>query len=302
MKQENKTLLIMAAGISSRFGSLKQIEPIGPNGEFLIDYSIYDAIRYGFNKVVFIIKKEYEQIFKDTIGNRINNVVKVEYVFQDINNLPSGYNVPEGRKKPWGTAHAILCAKDKINEPFVTINADDFYGAGSYRLVSKFLDANNQEYCIVGYKVSNTLSKNGKVKRGILEIDKDGNLVKIKESSVEEGQDGIVASPLDEEKKFILDRNTLVSMNMLVLNTTIFNYLENKFKIFLDKYGNDLEKEFLIPDVLFEAKLEEYKNIEVLSTDDKWYGVTYKEDKEIVQNSILELIADGIYPYNLWNN
>ena len=192
------TLLIMAAGMGSRFGGLKQIEPMGPNGEFLIDYSIYDAINAGFNKVVFIIKEENYAIFKETIGKRVEDKINTEYVFQDMNDLPEGYTKPEERVKPWGTAHAILCAKDNIHEPFVIINADDFYGKDAYKVASNFLknvkEGNN--YCLVGYKVANTLTENGAVKRGICKLE-NGNLTELIESNVEKIDGKIIAKPLD---------------------------------------------------------------------------------------------------------
>lgn len=302
MNLKNKTLLIMAAGLGSRFGGLKQVEPVGPSGEFLIDYSIYDAIKNGFNKVIFVIKKENEQVFKQTIGKRINKFVNVEYVYQDINNLPNGYNVPERREKPWGTAHAILCAKEQINEPFVTINADDFYGNDAYKIASEYIDnAELNSFCIVGYKAVNTLSENGSVKRGILKLNNLGKLDEIKECSVLKTNDLIVANPLDKTESFTLDNNHLVSMNMLIFNKSIFEYLEKYFQIFLNSEGKELESEFLIPDVLFKVKQDKYADIDIILTKAKWYGLTYKDDKEIVVQAIKQMIEKGIYPKSLWN-
>lgn len=301
---KEKTLLIMAAGMGSRFGGLKQIEPIGPNGEFLIDYSIYDAVQEGFTKVVFVIKKENETIFKETVGNRVSKSIKVEYAFQDINDLPTGYTVPEGREKPWGTAHAILAAKNYINEPFVIINADDFYGRDAYKVVSTFLDEayENNSYCVVGYLVKNTLSENGSVKRAVC-IEDNGKLVELIESSIIK-EDGIItAAPLDGRVSMELMENNLVSMNMLGFNATLFKYIEDNFKVFLNSglKSNPLKCEYLIPDVIYQASKDNYAKVSVLSTDAVWYGVTYKEDKEYVVSAIKKLIDNGEYPNNLWN-
>ena len=229
MNKENKTLLIMAAGMGSRFGGLKQIEPIGPNGEFLIDYSIYDAINAGYNKVVFIIKKENYDIFKETIGKRVEDKIKVEYAFQDINDIPNGYTVPEDRIKPWGTAHAILSAKDLINEQFTIINADDFYGTHAYEVSSNFVAKNDNNYAVTGYMIKNVLSKNGAVKRGVCITDENNNLEKLLESSVEEINNEIIAKPLDNSESFTMKPTDEVSMNMLTFTPTIFKFIEDYF-------------------------------------------------------------------------
>ena len=261
------TLLIMAAGMGSRFGGLKQIEPMGPNGEFLIDYSIYDAINAGFNKVVFIIKEENYDIFKETIGKRVEDKIKTEYVFQDINNVPDGYSVPKDRVKPLGTAHAIYCAKDNIHEPFAIINADDFYGKDAYKVASNFLKNvdNDNSYCLVGYKVSNTLTENGAVKRGVCNVD------------------------------------TFVSMNMLCFTPSIFKYIEEGFPRFFEENKDDLlTGEYLIPDVVEKLTIKGIVSTKVLPTTAKWIGVTYKEDKEKVVESIKKLVEANEYPNKLW--
>jgi len=302
MENKNLTLLILAAGMGSRFGGLKQIEPFGPNGEFIIDYSIYDAIKAGFNKVVFIIKRENFEIFKETIGKRVEDKIKVEYVFQDLNDLPEGYVCPEERVKPWGTAHAILAAKNNINEPFVIINADDFYGRDAYRVISKYLNKNKdkEEYGLVGYKVKNTLTENGSVKRGVCKLDGD-YLSEIIESSVIEENDIVTATPLDGRDSFIIDKESCVSMNMLGFTPSVFPYLESKFPKFLDdNKDNILKCEYLIPDILTMATTENYAKTKVLPTVSKWEGVTYKEDKESVVLAINKLINDGEYPQELW--
>ena len=297
----NKTLVILAAGMGSRFGGLKQIEPIGPNGEFIIDYSIYDAIKAGFNKVVFIIKEENYDIFRETIGSRIENKIDVEYAFQRIEDIPEGYKLPEERVKPLGTGQAILSSKNVVNENFAIINSDDFYGRDAYFVASKFLDeTTNNNYGLVGYKVDNTLTINGSVKRGVCKTI-DGKLDSIIESSIIKENNIITATPLDGKDSFTMEDDDLVSMNMLLFTTSIYPYLEKEFIKFMDKNKEDLSKcEFLIPDVLTDAIEENYATVSVLSTIAKWEGVTYKEDKEEVVNAISKLIDEGEYPQNLW--
>lgn len=301
MKQENLTLLILAAGMGSRFGGLKQIEPIGPNGEFIIDYSVYDAIQAGFNKVVFIIKEENYDIFKETIGKRIEDKIKVEYAFQKLEDLPEGYEKPEERIKPWGTAHAILSAKNHIKEPFAIINADDFYGRDAFMVISKFLkEATKEEYGLVGYKVKNTLTENGSVKRGVCKL-KGDYLEEIIESSVIEEKGKITATPLNGDSSFIVTEDTCVSMNMLGFTSDIFGYIEKNFVNFLEENKDDLLTcEYLIPDILMQAIKEDYTKTKVLPTTAKWEGVTYKEDKEGVVKAIQTLVDEGVYPQNLW--
>ena len=300
--QKNLTLLIMAAGMGSRFGGLKQIEPVGPNGEFIIDYSVYDAIQAGFNKIVFIIKEENYEVFKETIGKRIADKIKVEYVFQRLEDLPEGYSCPENREKPWGTAHAILSAKNNIHEPFVIINADDFYGRDAYLVISKFLRENHDDniYAVVGYQVKNTLTENGSVKRGVCKLE-EGYLQEIIESSVIEENGVIIATPLDGSASFPVMEDTYVSMNMLGFSPSLFSYIEKTFPSFLEKNKDNILKcEYLIPDVLTMAIEEGYVRTKVLPTTAKWEGVTYKEDKDSVVEAIQKLIKEGVYPQNLW--
>ena len=301
MEEKNLTLLIMAAGMGSRFGGLKQIEQFGPNGEFIIDYSIYDAIKVGFNKVVFIIKEENYDIFRETVGKRIEDKIKVEYAFQKLEDIPDGYVLPSTRVKPLGTGQAILSSKNVINENFAVINSDDFYGRDAFMVAANFLRNNDDNnYGLVGYKVINTLTENGSVKRGVCE-EENGYLTKIVESSIIKENGVITASPLDGRDSFTMDSNELVSMNMLLFTKTIYPYLEKKFVEFLDKNKDDLEKcEFLIPDVLQDAIDENYAKVSVLSTTAKWEGVTYKEDKEGVVEAINKLISDNVYPQDLW--
>lgn len=299
----DKTLLIMAAGMGSRFGGLKQIEPVGPNGEFIIDYSIYDALKAGFTKVVFVIKKENFEIFKETVGNRVSKHIKVEYAFQDMDDLPAGFVRPVDREKPWGTSHAILSAKGLIHENFAIINADDFYGRDAYFVVSDFLDKkfDSNTYCVVGYKVSNTLSLNGSVKRGVCH-EKAGYLIDLIESKVEYVGERIVASPLNGDESFDITPDTLVSMNMLGFNTSIFNYIEDNFVKFLNNNKDNILKcEYLIPDTVFDAMNNGFCRVQLLGTSAKWQGITYKEDKQLVVDEINDLIASGIYPSKLWD-
>jgi len=294
-------LLIMAAGMGSRFGGLKQVAPMGPNDEFIIDYSIFDAVEMGFDKVVFVIKEENYKIFKETIGSRVEPHIKVEYVFQKLEDIPEYVKIPEDRVKPWGTGHAILAAKKAIDDDFVVINADDFYGRDAFRVAAEFIKNNpNNEYATVGYEASKTMTENGSVKRGILE-QKDGYLTNIVESSIiREDDNRIKCSPLNGSKEFYIEDNDLVSMNMLVLRPSIFGYLEDKMDEFF-KNSKDLSSaEFLIPDVLNDAKDEGFTKIRVLHTDATWYGVTYKEDTEYVRNSIKRLVKNDEYPNNLW--
>ena len=312
MKNKDITLVILAAGMGSRFGGLKQIEPMGPNGEFIIDYSIYDALEAGFNKVVFLIKEENFDIFKETIGARVEPHIKVEYAFQKNDNVPLFFDELKDRQKPLGTAHAILCCRDVVHEPFMIINADDFYGKDAFMKGAEFLkgleDETPHRYGMVGYLVKNTITENGSVKRGICNV-KDGYLTKLTESSVGRVEDGTIkAKPLDETlEEFIVSEDDTVSMNMLLFKTSIFNYIEEGFKPFLEKNKDNLEKcEYLIPDVLFNTVDRGEATCKVVPTTSTWYGVTYKEDVPSVKESIASLVKtdnnpNGYYPNNLWN-
>lgn len=299
------TLVILAGGMGSRFGGLKQIEPMGPNGEFIIDYSIYDAIKAGFNKVIFLIKKENFEVFKETIGKRVEPHVKVEYIFQELDSIPTSLEIPSDRVKPLGTAHAILCIKNFVNEPFAMINADDFYGRDAFEKAYRYLsnvEIDSDNYGMIGYKVDNTLTENGSVKRGVCKVDGDNYLVNITESKVEKIDGIITASPLNGRDPFIVDKDDTVSMNFLLFTPTIFKYLGEKFPAFLEKNrDNLLTSEYLIPDVLQELVSEGTAKTKVISTEASWYGVTYKEDTPSVRAAISGLIDDGEYNYNLWD-
>jgi len=297
------TLVIMAAGMGSRFGGLKQIEPIDEYGNFIIDYSIYDAIKVGFTKVVFIIKKENYDIFRETVGKRVEKYIDTVYVFQELDSLPSGYDVPIGRVKPWGTAHAILCAKDAVSSNFAIINSDDFYGRDAFRVIGEFLKNNNDssKYAMAGYKVSNTLTENGSVKRGVCQVD-NGYLTKLIESSIDRKDGVLVAKPLEGEAEFVVDDDAVVSMNMFGFTTKIFRTLEEGFPKFLDSHKEDtMTCEYLIPSVVFEGITKGEVSVQVLHTDAVWQGVTYREDKEKVVAELKKLVDQGEYPLGLWN-
>ena len=301
MKKE-LTLVLLAAGMGSRFGGLKQVEPIGPNGEFIIDYSIYDAIRAGFTKIVFIIKKENYELFRRTVGKRIEDKIPVEYCFQDINDVPEGVNIPSDRTKPWGTGHAVLASRNSVHGNFVMINSDDFYGYDAYKKIKEFFDNNDSPNCysMVAFRVSNTMTENGSVKRGVCES-KDGYLTNIIESSIERSGNKIIASPLDGRDSFEVEENALVSMNFFGFTDSMFKTLSDGLVKFFEENKDDLSKcEYLIPDVVFEEIKNNGKRVKVLESVDKWLGVTYKEDKEFVVENIKALIEKGEYPYDLW--
>lgn len=299
------TLVIMAAGMGSRFGGLKQIEPMGPNDEFIIDYSVYDAIKAGFTKIVFIIKEENFDVFKETIGKRVEPHINVSYVFQKNDNIDDKYMALKNREKPLGTAQAILCCKDEVHEPFAIINADDFYGRDAYYKASDFLlkekNSTKESYGMIGYVVKNTITEVGSVKRGICEV-KDNYLQKLTESKVERVNGVIIAQPLSGAPSFEVSDDTTVSMNMLLFTPSIFDYIEKKLPEFLEKNKDKADSaEFLIPDVLFEAIEEGVAEVEVIKTTATWHGVTYKEDAKDVKDSIRKLISENEYKEKLWD-
>ena len=295
-----KTLVILAAGMGSRFGGLKQIEPVGNHGEFIIDYSIYSAIKYGFNKIVFIIKEENESIFKETIGNRIANHVKVEYAYQKIDDVVEGVKIPEGREKPLGTAHAIYCARNHINGNFGVITSDDFYGDEAFKVLADNIE-NTNDYVIVGYPIKSTLSDNGSVKRGII-IEEDNKVVDIIESSCTVEGDKVKCVPLDTSKsEFYVEDNHPCSMLMNGFTRNIINTIEYTMLDEFNKHIDDLDSyELLLPDIM-SKDIKMGQNIRVVSTTSTWMGVTYKEDLEKLKAFISKNIEEGIYPDNLWN-
>lgn len=298
------TLVILAAGMGSRFGGLKQIEPMGPNGEFIIDYSVYDALKAGFTKIVFLIKEENYELFKETIGARVEPHIKVEYCFQKNDNLPTGFSIPKDRVKPLGTAHAILCCKEKVHEPFAIINADDFYGRDAFEVASKFLiqekTSKPEKYGMVAYLVKNTITEHGAVKRGVCKVAAN-KLSSLTESSVEKVNNKIIATPLNGSASFEVAPDDVVSMNMLLFNPSIFTYIAENFANFLTaNKDNLLTCEYLIPEVLFQSIKEGFATVEVLKTTATWYGVTYREDAPLVKSALKELVTKNIYPQNLW--
>jgi hypothetical protein len=305
-------LVIMAAGIGSRFGGgIKQLEPVGPNGEIIMDYSIHDAIEAGFDKIIFIIRHDIEADFKEAIGDRIEEIcekagVQVSYAFQCMNDLPKGHTVPEGRKKPWGTGQAVLAAKDVIASPFAVINADDYYGKEAFRKMYAFLNENTDPsaFCMAGFILKNTLSDNGGVTRGVCYVDDNDYLVDVIETRnivKNVGEDGTVTASNGE---YDIDINSHVSMNMWGLTPEFVNMLEDGFVEFLDNdaHVEPLKSEYLLPNIMAKLLCEKKATVKVLETNDKWFGVTYKEDKQYVVNSFKELISNGIYSENLFSD
>ena len=295
------TLLILAAGMGSRFGGLKQMEVMGPTDEFIIDYSVFDAIKAGFNKIVFVIKEEMYEEFKNTIGKRVESHIDVEYVFQKLEDIP--VNIEVKRQKPWGTGQAILVCKDVIHENFAMINADDFYGRDAFMKAYEFLKNIKDEnaFGLVGYEANNTITENGSVKRGVLVIEND-KLQRIIESKIELNGNKIHCNALEDDSEFDVELDRLVSMNMLLFTPKIFEYLEQDFKEFLLNIKDELTSEFLIPTVLDKHIKNNDISVDVVRTTSKWYGVTYKEDTKGVKDAISNLIASGEYNSKLWDN
>lgn len=295
------TLLILAAGMASRYGSLKQIQQFGPGGETIIDYSIYDAIRAGFGKIVFIIRENFAEDFKAIFEPKLKGRIEIDYVFQDINAFVNGHAVPADRTKPWGTAHAVMCAKDAINEPFAVINADDFYGRDAFEKMAAFLknECNDKTYSLVGYELGKTVSEHGSVSRGVCEVNDKGNLAGITERTkifTENGQ--IVAEEGDE--KLELGPKTPVSMNFFGFSPSVFGISEKLFDQFLAQNASNPKAEFFIPLVADKFISNGMGEIKVLPTSSQWFGVTYKEDAPGVQASLSALVNKGEYPDNLW--
>lgn len=298
---QKTTLVIMAAGMGSRFGGIKQLEPVGPSGEIILDYSVFDAIEAGFQKVVFIIRKDIEEDFRRIIGDRMEKHIEVEYVIQDIDDLPEGYVKPEGRTKPWGTGQAILSCLGVVKEPFAVINADDYYGKEGLRKINAFLQdipACDKQYhfCMAGFRLGNTLSENGTVTRGVCNVSENGILLDIEET-MEIAQKGTVAATPTKTIPF----EQPVSMNMWGFTPDLLEELKNRFVTFLDGIeGNEMKAEYLLPTIVDQLIREGKAQVSVLNTEDKWFGVTYKEDKEFVVKSFKELVDRGIYPEKLF--
>ncbi len=297
------SLVILAAGMGSRYGGVKQIDQFGPNGETILDYSIYDALQVGFKKIVFVIRKELEADFKAVFDPKLKDRVEVQYVFQELTDLPEGFSVPGSRTKPWGTAHAVMVTRSVVHEPFAVINADDFYGRGAYQILFDFLKEkpnDSTEYAIVGYLLKNTLSRHGSVSRGVCQTNAQGFLEKIIERT---------KIFLKDDRIFYLDENgaeheisgqTIVSMNLMGFTPSFFTYLETYFKEFLKRHGQDPKAEFFLTWVLDNLINNKMATVKILPTTEQWFGVTYQEDKPMVKQSIQQLIERGEYPQKLW--
>ncbi len=299
-------LVILAAGMGSRFGGLKQIEPIDEYGNFIIDYSIYDAKKAGFDKVIFIIKEENLEIFKETVGKRVEKYIKVEYAFQRLEDVPQDVVLPKDRVKPLGTAQAILACKDLVSDKFIIINSDDYYGSDAFKVAANYLNSlkngSKNVYGNIGYMAKNTITENGSVKRGVLFFDKNNKLEKLVESKIEKVNGKLVASPLEEENnKNVIADDTLVSMNMFAFTKDIMDYLNQGYKKFFDDNKDNLKScEYLIPTVVSDLITAGKVTCDVLSTTSVWYGVTYKEDKDFVVSSLKALVDKGEYPKGIW--
>ena len=307
MSMNKPVLVIMAAGMGSRYGGLKQIDPVDEQGHIIMDFSIFDAKKAGFEEVIFIIKRENEQDFKASIGDRISKIMKVSYVFQDINNLPEGYQVPEGRVKPWGTGHAVLSCLGTLDAPFAVINADDYYGSHAFQMIYDFLtthtDDEKYHFTMVGYKLENTLTENGHVARGVCVTDENGYLQGIHERTrIEKRGDGAAYTEDDGATWVTIPEGSTVSMNMWGFSAALLKELEARFPAFLDKAlaENPMKGEYFLPSVVGELLDENKADVQVLKSMDKWYGVTYKEDKPVVVNAIRSMKEEGKYPVSLW--
>ena len=312
MSQDNHTtekpvLVIMAAGMGSRYGGLKQIDPVDSQGHIIIDFSMYDALRAGFKKIIFIIKKEDEKDFKEVVGYRMEKIADVSYAYQDIQNIPDEFEVPEERKKPWGTAHAVLSAAQEIHGPFAVINADDYYGLHAFQQIYDYLTAHTDDekyrYAMVGYQLENTVTENGHVARGICRLNEAGELKDVTERTHIEKRASDIAYTEDEGKTRVsLPNDTLVSMNMWGFTESILQEIQNGFSAFLEAglKENPLKCEYFLPSVVSRLLEENKATVKVLPTEDKWYGVTYKEDKAVVMEAIQMLKDTGVYPENLW--
>ncbi len=306
MQNQKPTLVIMAAGMGSRFGGLKQLTPVGPAGELIIDYSIHDALAAGFGDVVFVIKHAIEDAFKENIGNRIEKYAPVQYVYQELDKLPAGFTVPEGREKPWGTGHAVLCCKDVIKGAFAVINADDYYGIEGFRLLADFLkkpqEGDKKHLAMAGYMLENTLTENGYVSRGICETDQNGKLTSLVERTHIELKDGVPMYTEDDGETWVkLPAGCPVSMNCWAFPAGSLETFEEQFIRFLKENGTALKSEFYLPSVVNYMMESGMADITVLTTPDKWYGMTYSADLPAVRAALADMAKNGIYAKNLWD-
>lgn len=305
------TLIILAAGIGSRYGGLKQVDPIGPHGEIIIDYSIYDALQAGFNQVIFLIRHDLEEVFHERIGRKIERRVKTAYVYQELDNLPPSFSVPSERKKPWGTGHAVWCCRDAVQAPFAVINADDYYGREAFRLLADYLAAlpwpEKQPrlpypYALVGYVLRNTLSEHGSVARGVCQVTPDGFLAGIQERTRIEAVDQAIRHTENGVDWIDLPADSTVSMNLWGFTPSLFAELETHFKTFLVSHADSLVRsEFFLPSVINDLLIEHKAQVKILPTGEKWFGVTNPQDRPVVQAAIRALIDRGVYPAHLWD-
>ncbi len=298
------TVLILAAGMGSRYGGLKQMDPVGPSGETILDYSVYDAIRAGFGKAVFVIRRDFEQEITSLFSGRFGDRIDIEFAIQELDKVPDGVTVPADRKKPWGTAHAVMIAGAKINEPFAVINADDFYGAGAFKAMGEFLVESGESfpnnYCMVGYELGRTLSDYGHVSRGVCRLDKTGLLASITElTQIVETSDGI-SYVSEKGRKLPLSGGETVSMNMWGLTPSVFEHLERMFVAFLKDNADNPKSEYYIPTAINELMTSGVATVRVLRSSDDWFGVTYKDDKATAEARVRELVEAGVYPSSLW--
>lgn len=297
-------LVVLAAGMGSRYGGMKQIDPVGPNNQLIIDYSIYDAKRAGFERIVFIIKEENHQLFKEVIGDKVAKFMEVQYAFQSLDDIPAGFSVPEGRIKPWGTSHAVYSARHVIDAPFAVINADDYYGVSAFKQMHDYLvTAKSHDYSMVGYFLKNTVTENGSVSRGVCSVDENNYLSKINERTrIEKKEDGIYFTEDDGNTWNFLEDDTIVSMNLLGFTADFMEEISNDFTRFLNENleKNPLKCEYFLPLNIDWLISDNRASMKVMSSADKWFGVTYKEDKPTVVAAINKMTADGLYPENLW--
>lgn len=302
------TLVVMAAGMGSRYGGLKQIDPVGPNGEIIMDYSIYDAINAGFKKVVFIIKEDIKEIFMDKVGKHIEKQIDTAYVYQKLQDIPVGFEIPQGRVKPWGTGHAVLSCRGTVNEPFAVINADDFYGRSTFTEMAQYLASADMskdpyQYCMVGFILENTLTENGTVARGVCVVDDNGYLLEINERTKIKSFGNITKYTEDGDNWVTIPHGSIVSLNTWGFIPSFFSELDKRFPLFFETNRDNLLKaEYFLPDIVGSLIREKIVKVKVLRSRDKWYGVTYQQDKPVVEQAVRSMIKQGVYPENLWGN
>lgn len=303
------TLVVLAAGIGSRYGGLKQVDPIGPSGEMIIDYSVYDALRSGFTKIVFVISRAIEEVFREKVGRTIEQHCETEYVYQQLDDLPAGFSVPPGRIKPWGTAHATLSSRDAVHSPFAVINADDFYGRGAFQAIADFMNsgtlpedpAGKMNFCMVGYRLENTLTEHGHVARGICSMDEQGYLVSVQERTHIEKDGESARYTEDGDNWFQIPVDSVVSMNTWGFWPTLYPELAERFAGFLTaNRDNELKAEYFLPSVISDLVAEGKASVKVLNTNERWYGMTYAQDRPMVKKAIEEMVRQGLYPQSLW--